>query len=114
MRMKTTAAIAALVLAAASVMAVTPADAQWHHHFHGRHGHFHGGGGLAGFAAGAILGGVLAAQEPYYYGPVYGPPVYGPPVYDGNGVAYCESRFKSYDPASGTYLGYDGYRHSCP
>jgi hypothetical protein len=28
-------------------------------------------------------------------------------------VAYCEGRFHSYDPASGTYLGYDGLRHSC-
>jgi len=29
------------------------------------------------------------------------------------GSAACE-RFKSYDPASGTYLGYDGQRHPCP
>jgi hypothetical protein len=28
--------------------------------------------------------------------------------------AYCSSRFRSYDPASGTYMGYDGKRHSCP
>ena len=28
--------------------------------------------------------------------------------------AYCVQRFKSYDPASGTYLGYDGQRHPCP
>ena len=27
---------------------------------------------------------------------------------------YCSQRYKSYDPASGTYLGYDGQRHSCP
>lgn len=29
-------------------------------------------------------------------------------------VSYCMERFKSYDPASGTYLGYDGYEHACP
>jgi len=29
-------------------------------------------------------------------------------------VAYCARRFKSYDPGSGTYLGRDGLRHSCP
>ena len=29
-------------------------------------------------------------------------------------VAYCSQRFRSYDPVSGTYLGYDGYRHPCP
>jgi hypothetical protein len=26
----------------------------------------------------------------------------------------CEARFQSYDPASGTYLGFDGMRHPCP
>ena len=28
--------------------------------------------------------------------------------------SYCVQRFRSYDPASGTYLGYDGMRHPCP
>ena len=32
----------------------------------------------------------------------------------GDGAAYCEQRFRSYDPASGTYLGFDGLRHPCP
>ena len=27
--------------------------------------------------------------------------------------AYCAQRYRSYDPASGTYLGYDGLRHPC-
>ncbi len=72
-----------------------------------------GGGAIAGFAAGAILGGVLAAQQPYYYGgPGYYEPSYA--YAPGRSVAYCEQRFKSYDPRSGTYLGYDGYRHPCP
>jgi hypothetical protein len=84
------------------------------------------GGGAAigaGIVAGALLGAGIAASRPYYgpgpyyYGPgYYAPPpvVYAPaPVY-GDPVAYCMRRFKSYDPASGTYLGYDGYRHPCP
>jgi hypothetical protein len=25
----------------------------------------------------------------------------------------CALRYRSYDPASGTYVGYDGRRHSC-
>jgi hypothetical protein len=29
-------------------------------------------------------------------------------------VAYCMQRFRSYDPKTGTYLGHDGQRHSCP
>jgi BA14K-like protein len=32
----------------------------------------------------------------------------------GDSAAYCKQRFRSYDPASGTYLGYDGQRHPCP
>ena len=65
-----------------------------------------------GLIAGALIGGALAAPyyaPGYYPGPAYH---YGPPP--GDAVAYCMQRFKSYDPASGTYLGYDGYRHPCP
>ena len=30
------------------------------------------------------------------------------------GDAVCAQHFRSYDPASGTYLGRDGRRHACP
>lgn len=76
-----------------------------------------GGWGIgAGILGGAILGSALAApyyyDRPYYYYPrttYYG--AYGG---GGDAVAYCSSRFRSYDPVSGTYLGYDGLRHPCP
>jgi hypothetical protein len=94
----------------------------------------HGGGwgwGLGGFAAGAIIGSAIAS--PYYYGggyypygygaypaydypppaPYYGGPAYGGPV-GGGDPGYCAQRYKSYDPATGTFLGYDGQRHPCP
>lgn len=29
-------------------------------------------------------------------------------------MSYCADRFKSYDPSTGTYLGYDGNEHACP
>lgn len=89
---------------------------------HGGRGGGGWGGAAAGFAAGAIIGGIIASQ-PYYggygygYGPGYYPaPVYGPGPYYGGGdpEGYCMSRFRSYDPASGTYMGYDGMRHPCP
>ncbi len=112
MRIKTIAGVMAVALAASSLVAVSPAAAQWR-----GHRHYGGGGAIAGFAAGAILGGVLASQ-PYGYGPGYAyGPGYGPgPGYveGGDAVGYCMSRFKSYDPGSGTYLGYDGMRHPCP
>lgn len=62
---------------------------------------------------GLVLGGVIASQAYRYRGPVY----YGPTGYYGPGyndwLAYCSSRYRSFDPASGTYMGYDGHRHSC-
>ena len=67
-----------------------------------------------GIIAGAIIGGALAAPYAPGYGPGYYPPpvAYGPPP--GDAIAYCMQRFRSYDPNSGTYLGYDGGRHPCP
>jgi hypothetical protein len=70
----------------------------------------------AGLLGGAIVGGALAA--PYYYGEshYYAPAAYGPGYYPapGSDAPYCASRYRSYDPATGTYLGYDGVRHPCP
>ena len=81
------------------------------------------GAGIAGLAAGAIIGGAIANSARPYYGTGYydDPGYYGSPgyVYGTPGVAvgddsYCAQRFKSWDPATGTYLGYDGLRHPCP
>lgn len=75
----------------------------------------------AGFAGGLLLGGIIASQPGYYYRgyppyPYYSPayPAYGPYSPGDPAVAYCMRRFRSYDPYSGTYLGFDGYRHPCP
>ena len=79
-----------------------------------RGGGWRGGGGWglsAGLLGGAILGGMLAS--PSYYGP--GPYYYPAPGYvPEDAVAYCMQRFRSYDPNSGTYVGHDGLRYSCP
>jgi hypothetical protein len=32
----------------------------------------------------------------------------------GNESSNCAARFRSFDPSTGTYLGRDGQRHSCP
>lgn len=95
-------------------------------YWRGRGGWGWGGVG-AGLAAGALIGGAIAAGSAPYYGYGYGPyygygPAYAPapvvvePGYVGGGddVGYCMQRYRSYDPGSGTYLGYDGLRHPCP
>jgi hypothetical protein len=59
----------------------------------------------------------LVATAPvfYYYGVGHGDPyAYEVPASFDDAVAYCLRSFKSYDPASGTYIGGDGYRHRCP
>ena len=79
----------------------------------------HGGAGWIGPAiiGGAIIGGAIAASRPYAYG-YYGEVPYDDyayaPGYAYRDEAYCARRFRSWDPASGTYLGYDGLRHSVP
>jgi BA14K-like protein len=94
-----------------------------------------GGGFVAGAVAGAVIGGAIAAQPYGYYG---GPGYYSEPGYyaapgytdeqyyddgavavvpapvGGDGVAYCMQTYRSYNPRTGTYLGYDGMRYRCP
>ncbi len=74
------------------------------------------GAAVAGAVAGGIIGGIIASQGGFGYPPTYPYPYYQPyPIYPGNpAIGYCMSRFRSYDPYSMTYLGYDGYRHPCP
>jgi BA14K-like protein len=92
--------------------------------YHRRHG---GGGFIPGAVAGAVIGGALASQSYGYYDPGYyssygyyddgyydDGAVAAAPAPGDDSVAYCMQTYKSYDPASGTYLGYDGLRHPCP
>lgn len=75
---------------------------QWHgpyrnHHWH-RHGYYGSGAAvLGGLAAGAIVGRAIANSQAR-----------------ANADSYCAQRYRSYDPGSGTYLGYDGEQHPCP
>lgn len=63
------------------------------------------GAGVAGLAAGALLGSALAAQaapgEAYLQ------------ASDPDRIAYCSTKYRSFDATDGTYLGYDGQRHVC-
>jgi len=89
-----------------------------------------GAGFVAGLAAGSALG-----YGAYDYGYGYDPYVYGDDyAYDGGyydpgfvvsqavvpsevgapDASWCAAHYRSYDPASGTYLGFDGLRHPCP
>ncbi len=93
-----------LLVASIIVASMLPAGAQrwdrrggWEHHDRGDD---------VGRLLGGIIGGVIVgATRPRYYEP---PPVYVDPV------AYCIERFRSYNPETGYYLGFDGQYRRCP
>jgi hypothetical protein len=59
--------------------------------------------------------GAWVGVAPGYCAPAaYAPPPPPPPPAAVSAVDYCAQRYRSYDPASGTYLGFDGLRHPCP
>lgn len=71
----------------------------------GYHHHGGGGGGVAGaviggLAVGALIAGAAAASQANQEAQQQ--------------AAWCAQRYRSYDPASGTYLARDGMRYSCP
>ena len=87
----------------------------------GRHGFRHrnkigigiGAGIVGGLLLGEVLGNRYYRDRNDYYDDQYDDEVYIRSN-DDQEVSYCLRRFRSYDPNSGTYLGYDGYRHPCP
>jgi len=82
------------------------------HRFGGFHGYGFRGRHLAyGLGAGALIGGTLWPYDDDY---VLDYPDDGFVSADAGAAAACAQRYRSYDPASGTYLGYDGRRHPCP
>ena len=99
---------APLTAGAAALTNTIPSLAQnvqyYHHHrrYYGHHHHHHGGSTAAGIglglAAGAIIGGAIAAGQAQAQ----------------QNAAYCAQRYRSYDPRSGTYLSRDGNRYPCP
>ena len=77
-----------------------------------RGGYYRGGNGgavaagvLGGLALGAVIAGANAAPPPVAYAPAYGG--------GGDWLAYCSSKYRSFNPATGLYLGYDGQYHPC-
>jgi hypothetical protein len=64
------------------------------------------GGVIGGLALGAAIAGAAAAPPP--------PPAYAPGYGGGaDWIAYCSSKYRSFNPATGLYLGYDGQYHPC-
>ena len=62
--------------------------------------------GVAGLAAGALIAGAIASQAQ--------PAAPQPPgIVDPQVAAYCARKYRSYDPATGTFLASNGMRYVC-
>lgn len=122
------------VAVAATTLAALPAanagDRHWRRY--DRHHHSDSGdlvaAGVLGLAAGALAVGLTSRPEPVYYDPPYREPrpvrVYRERVYVDEYAGgfepwsaawydYCSDRYRSFDPRSGTFVGYDGQEHFC-
>lgn len=91
--------------------------------YYGGRGYRRGGGynalgaGLIGFGVGAIVGSALTPRDVYVAPPPPAQPVYragyGPAPWTPDWYTYCYSRYRSFNPNTGTFVGYDGYEHFC-
>jgi hypothetical protein len=137
-----TALLAAVMGAAPMLATATSASADAYRngkripapHYHNNNPNWAGVG--AGFVAGAAVGvgaGLLINRPPprVYYAPPPPPPVVyypapapayypppPPPAYYDRGwteahIEWCLDRYRSYNPATNTFTGYDGYQHVC-
>lgn len=80
----------------------------------GRHAHVGGWNGGRGHHRG--YRNRYFVGVPYYYNDYYDDDYVEYRSYGGGGGGdeECAARYRSYDPATGTFLGYDGLRHRCP
>ena len=118
---------AALVALTVLTLAAPPAEAgrgRGYSNHGGYRGHggrgYRGGGnalaaGIIGFGVGAIVATALAPREVYVAPPPprYAPVAYGPQPWSPDWYSYCYSRYRSFNPNTGTFVGYDGYERFC-
>jgi BA14K-like protein len=92
-------------------------------YYHGG-GYYLGGGGdawaagLLGLGVGAIIGSALTPQTVYVAppgppAPAYAPVAYGPPPWTPDWYSYCYSRYRTFNPRTGYFVGYDGVAYFC-
>ncbi|QRM56255.1 BA14K family protein [Sinorhizobium sp. BG8] len=127
-----TAAVAATTLS--SVGYASADDRYWRrHHHHDNNTDDVLLGGALGLATGLVVGSAIAEPAPRYYRPaprrVYVEPGYYParrvyreprPVvvetlepWSNGWFRYCSDRYRSFNPRTGTFVGYDGMEHFC-
>jgi hypothetical protein len=88
------------------------ADGYGYRYHDGYYGNYRRSDFWPGRVAGDIVGGAIGTADAIATAPFRA--LSGNPSYAmGADASYCAQRYRSYDPASGTFLGYDGRRHPC-
>jgi hypothetical protein len=128
-------AVLSAAVAATTLIAIPAANAGDYWRYHDDDDGDAIAAGVIGLAAGALIGSVLAQpsyREPIYYDDYYYAPrpvrryeyigrAYDDRVYVRGSLApwsrpwyrYCRNRYRSFDPSTGTFMGYDGREHFC-
>lgn len=132
-------AISCAATVAAFAVAGSASAQEWHRRHYNHGGGDALAAGVAGLAVGVIAGAALASppaprryvyDDDGYYAPpppprrvYYRPayvyeqpvPVYRPALqpWSRSWYNYCSNRYRSFDPRSGTFIGYDGRQHFC-
>lgn len=71
------------------------------------------GGSFLGGAAGSVIGNVITRPQP----PPPPPPqqqYYPPPPLSPDQIVYCSRKYKTWNPQTALFVGYDGQFHRCP
>ncbi len=87
----------------------------WYRRHHRDNNNDSAAAAIFGLAAGALASGLVTGTvQPRAAAPSGGVPSAGGYPYGSDGYyRYCSSKYRSFDPSSGTFLGYDGNRHYC-
>ncbi len=128
-------AVLSAAVAATTLTAIPAANAGDRWRYHDNDGGDAIAAGVIGLAAGALIGSALSQpsyREPVYYDDYYYEPrpvrryeyvgrAYDNRVYVRGSLEpwsrpwyrYCQNRYRSFDPRTGTFMGYDGREHFC-
>lgn len=96
--------VAAAVVAGTTLAATSGADAKpgypyWKYHPHPHYYGYNDNGAAVAAGIFGLIGGLMLSEVHHGYGYGYG--------------GYCEARFRTYNPYTHQYMGYDGHPHYC-
>ena len=112
LRTLTIAALTGSILA----MSLPTADAGHRRHRHHHHHHNGATAAIIGLGFGVVIGSILSQPRNRYGYEEYDEPVrypYRPEPWTEEWYVYCDQKYKTFNPRTGKFRGYDGKLHLC-